>query len=127
MLVPEEILASQDEGVRRLLTGAESSQAVDPLDEFYGLALRRALLFARWPFLLNQGHQLTEQAILYNYYYWHSVFSRLYTLKHGFNPEIEEATIQILGTTKIAVDWAIIEQIDHLVEAEVEGWIERHA
>jgi len=127
MLVPEEILAGQDEALGRLLSGSEFSTAVDPRDEFYGLALRRALLFARWPFLLNGWHELSEQAILYNHYYWNSVFLKLYELKYGFNPDLEEASIQILGAARVAIDWEIIEQIDHLVEDEVARWIARQA
>ena len=126
MLVPEEILAGREDELRRLLTSSEISQAIDPFDDFYGLALRRALLFARWPSLLKDRHELTEQIILYNYYYWHSVFCKLYTIKNGFDVEIEQASIQILGTTKIAIDWSIVEQIDQLVEHEVAGWIARH-
>jgi hypothetical protein len=127
MLVPEIILAGHEDELRQLLAGSEVYHAVDPLDDFYGPALRRALLFARWPSLVDDRHQLTEQAILYNYYYWYSIFSKLYTSKHGFNPDIEEATIRILGTAKVAIDWAIIGQIDQLVEDEVAAWIESHS
>jgi hypothetical protein len=126
MLVPETILASHEGELGQLLAGSEFSPAVDPHDEYYGFALRRALLFARWPFLLNDWHQLSEQDILYNYYYWQSIFSKLYMSKHGFDPELEETSIQILGTAKVAIDWALIEKIDHLVECEVAEWIGHH-
>ncbi len=126
MLVPEIILAGLEDELGRLLAGSDVSQAVDPLDDFYGPALRRALLFARWPSLVDDWHKLTEQTILYNYYYWHSIFAKLYASKHGFNPDIEEESIRILGTAKVAIDWAIIEQIDQLVDDEVAAWIVSH-
>lgn len=126
MLVPEAILVGHEDELRPLLERSGFPRAIDPFDEFYGLALRRALLFARWPSLLNDWHQLTKQDILYNYYYWHSIFARLYSAKHGFNPDIEEQSVEILGTAQFALDWSIVEQIDQLVEDEVAAWVGRH-
>ena len=127
MLVPEEILMGHDSALRKQLTGSEFFHGLDPDDAFYGPVLRRAVLFAQLPYLLNDSLQLNEQTVLYNSYFWHSVLARVYTAKHGFNPAIEEATIAILGKTTIAVDWELIENLDELIEDKVAIWIECHS
>jgi hypothetical protein len=122
-LVPESILAGLENEVTRLILAGGLTLNIDPNDEFYGSALRRTLMFDNAS-ILRSVPGLTEQTIVYNRYYWHSIFERLYFIKAGFDAKVAGRTIQVLGEARCPIDWAVIEDLDELVEAEVERLME---
>jgi hypothetical protein len=119
-LIPESILASKDQELKRLINSSDTAYAVNSDDERYGTAFRRYLLFSRWPALLeNDMGTLTLQTMLYNQYYWMLKFSKLYMLCQGYDAGMEQQVFGILEKAECEVDWSIIEQIDRVVGQEI--------
>jgi hypothetical protein len=118
ILVPEEILSMHDGDILSRVARLRPPVAIDLHDPRYGTAFRRYLLFTHWPFLI-QDRRAGDSALLYNQYYWFIKFMRLFEQMNGPDAGLKQQTIQILERSQYDIDWAMIEQIERLIEQEL--------
>jgi hypothetical protein len=119
VLISERFLVNLDHGIEALLPSIRNETSIDCNDPEYGVAFRRFLLFAHWPYLLeNLGLHATTEGLLYNKYYWMLRFSKLYERKHGFDAGIEQQAFKILESASFELDWNVVEHVTSLVDRE---------
>jgi len=122
LLIPEAILQAKDREIRQLAESLRGRYGVDIDNDIYGPAFRYYLAFSHQPSLLAvTPSDLDDKAVLYNRFYWFSKFVKLHTMKHGYDPGLEQQTFQLLEQASCQIDWSVIEDISRLVSSEAEG------
>lgn len=108
ILVPTERLSDLDSELEARISSVELPDDVKTGE--IGQALRRALLFERWPDLL-EGEVLSPEQRRYNQYYWFTRFVTLKRKRDGYDAGLEQQSFKILEDASEELDWDLVEQI----------------
>lgn len=118
--VPVNIINAAKPRILDLIRNSERRIGVDLDDAFYGDIFLYYLALSDPKIVMEIGlSHLSEFDIYYNRFYFFTLFSKLYQIKHGYDAGIEQQAFQLLEESPSGVNLAIVEYITARVDKEV--------